>query len=253
LAGFRPVAEIMLMNFTTVAMDQIVNHAAKLRFMTGGQTNVPLVIRTTTGAGVGTGGQHADYLEAWFAHTAGLKVVAPSNPADAYGLLLSSIFDNDPVIFIENLPLYFQKGDAPVRGERIPLGKAKVAQEGQDVTVITYSRTTTDVLAAAKELGKEGVSVEVVDLRSIVPMDMETVLASVRKTGRAVVAHEAQVDYGVGAEISARLNVELFGQLKAPVGRVGAARSPVPFSRALESEFVPTKARIKAAILNTLK
>jgi pyruvate dehydrogenase E1 component beta subunit len=252
LAGFRPVPEIMLMNFTTVAMDMIVNHAAKLRFMTGGQTNVPLVVRTCTGAGIGTGGQHSDYLEAWFAHTAGLKVVCPSTPADAYGLLLSSIEDNDPVIFVENLPLYFARGDAPVRGTKVPLGKAAVAKEGSDVTVITYSKTTHDVLAVAKELEREGVSVEVVDLRSIVPLDMETVLASVRKTGRAVIAHEAQVDFGVGAEIAARLNDKLFGQLKAPVGRVGAKRSPVPFSKALEAEFIPTKARIKAAILKTL-
>ncbi|MDD2669040.1 pyruvate dehydrogenase complex E1 component subunit beta [Zoogloea sp.] len=253
LAGLRPVAEIMLMNFTTVAMDQIVNHAAKLRFMTGGQTHVPLVIRTTTGAGFGTGGQHADYLEAWFAHTAGLKVVAPSNPADAYGLLLSCIFDDDPCIFIENLPLYFVPGEAPVPGQRVPIGKAKVVQEGTDITLISYSKTLHEVIAAAKDLAREGVSAEVIDLRTISPLDMPTILASVAKTGRAVVAHEAQVDFGVGAEISARLHKALFGTLKAPVARVGAARSPVPFSKPLESAFVPTKERILAAIRETLK
>lgn len=252
LAGKRPVAEIMLMNFTTVAMDQIVNHAAKLRFMTGGQTHVPLTIRTSTGAGFGTGGQHADYLEAWFAHTAGLKVVAPSNPADAYGLMLSCIFDDDPCIFIESLPLYFQTGEAPVQGEWIPLGKAKVVQEGSDVTLVSYSRTMLEAGAVVNELKKEGVSVELIDLRSIAPLDMDTIVASVEKTGRLVVAHEAQVDFGVGAEIATRINDALFGKLKAPVGRVGAARSPVPFSKALEDEFIPTPARIKSAIVNTL-
>lgn len=252
LAGLRPVAEIMLMNFTTVAMDQIVNHAAKLRFMTGGQTHVPLVIRTTTGAGFGTGGQHADYLEAWFAHTAGIKVVAPSTPADAYGLLLSCIFDDDPCIFIENLPLYFQPGEAPEPGVRVPLGKAKVVQEGSDITLISYSRTLHDVAAVAKKLAKEGVSAEVIDLRSIAPLDMDTLLASAAKTGRVVVAHEAQVDFGVGAEIAARLHKRLFGTLKAPVARVGAARSPVPFSKPLETAFVPTQERILAAIRETL-
>ncbi|HEY6609628.1 MAG TPA: pyruvate dehydrogenase complex E1 component subunit beta [Pseudomonas sp.] len=253
LAGMRPVAEIMLMNFITVAMDQVVNHAAKLRFMTGGQTHVPLTIRTATGAGFGTGGQHADYLEAWFAHTAGIKVVAPSTPSDAYGLLLSCIFDDDPCLFVESLPLYFAMGEAPVSGQRIPLGKAKVVREGSDVTVVSYSRTMVEVQAVAKELEKQNISVEVIDLRSIVPLDMDTVLASVAKTGRLVVAHEAQVDFGVGAEIATRVHRELFGQLRAPVGRVGAARSPVPFSKALEDAFIPTKQRITAAILETLR
>jgi pyruvate dehydrogenase E1 component beta subunit len=252
LGGMRPVAEIMLMNFMTVGMDQLVNHAAKLRFMTGGQTHVPLTVRTATGAGFGTGGQHADYLESWFAHTAGLKVVAPSTPADAYGLLLSCIFDDDPCVFIENLPLYFVPGEAPEPGARVPLGKAKVVREGRDVTVISYSRTMLEVLAVAEELAARDISVEVIDLRSIAPLDMDTVCASVAKTRRAVVAHEAQVDFGVGAEIAARLHRELFGSLRAPVGRVGAARSPVPFSKALESAYLPTPDRIRAAILQTL-
>lgn len=252
LGGMRPVAEIMLMNFMTVGMDQLVNHAAKLRFMTGGQTHVPLTVRTATGAGFGTGGQHADYLESWFAHTAGLKVVAPSTPADAYGLLLSCIFDDDPCVFIENLPLYFVPGEAPVAGARVPLGQARVVREGRDVTLISYSRTMLEVLAVADELAKRDVSVEVIDLRSIAPLDMDTVCTSVAKTRRAVVAHEAQVDFGVGAEIAARLHRELFGRLLAPVGRVGAARSPVPFSKALESAYLPTPERIRAAVLQTL-
>jgi pyruvate dehydrogenase E1 component beta subunit len=252
LGGMRPVAEIMLMNFMTVGMDQLVNHAAKLRFMTGGQTHVPLTVRTATGAGFGTGGQHADYLESWFAHTAGLKVVAPSTPADAYGLLLSCIFDDDPCVFIENLPLYFTPGEAPVPGTRVPLGQAKVVREGSDITVISYSRTMVEVLAVAEDLSKRGISVEVIDLRSIAPLDMDTVRASVAKTRRAVVAHEAQVDFGVGAEVAARLHRDLFGHLLAPVARVGAARSPVPFSKALESAYLPTPQRISAAILQTL-
>lgn len=252
LGGMRPVAEIMLMNFMTVGMDQLVNHAAKLRFMTGGQTHVPLTVRTATGAGFGTGGQHADYLESWFAHTAGLKVVAPSTPADAYGLLLSCIFDDDPCVFIENLPLYFTPGEAPVPGTRVPLGQAKVVREGSDITVISYSRTMVEVLGVAEDLSKRGISVEVIDLRSIAPLDMDTVRASVAKTRRAVVAHEAQVDFGVGAEVAARLHRDLFGLLLAPVARVGAARSPVPFSKALESAYLPTPQRISAAILQTL-
>jgi pyruvate dehydrogenase E1 component beta subunit len=252
LAGFRPVAEIMLMNFTTLAMDQIVNHAAKLRFMTGGQTHVPITVRTATGAGFSTAGQHADYLEAWFAHTAGIKVVAPSNPADAYGLLLSCIFDDDPCIFVENMPLYFAAGEPPVRGERIPLGKARVARTGHDVTVISYSRTVLDVLAVADQLAKEGVSVEVIDLRTVAPLDTKTIVASVAKTGRAVVVHEAHAEFGVGAEVAARLQQELFGRLRAPVIRLGSARCPVPYSKPLEIAYVPTQSRITAAVRQVL-
>lgn len=253
IVGMRPVAEIMLMNFTTVAMDMIVNHAAKLRFMSGGQTHVPLTIRTMTGAGFGTGGQHADYLEAWFAHTAGIKVVAPSCPADAYGLMLSCIFDDDPCLFIENMPTYCNPGPAPVSGERIPLGKANVLRAGSDVTVVSYSRTVADCAAVADKLSKDGIHVELIDLRTIAPYDAEAVLNSVARTRRAVIVHEAVKPFGVGAEIAARINEELFGQLKAKVERVGANFSPVPFARTLEAEYVPTQARIEAAIRNTLR
>jgi acetoin:2,6-dichlorophenolindophenol oxidoreductase subunit beta len=253
IVGMRPVAEIMLMNFTTVAMDMIVNHAAKLRFMSGGQTHVPLTIRTMTGAGFGTGGQHADYLEAWFAHTPGIKIVTPSSPADAYGLMLSCVFDDDPCLFIENMPTYWNPGPAPQRGVRIPLGKANVLRQGSDVTVISYSRTVSDCVAVAEKLGKESISVELIDLRTVSPLDMETVLRSVGKTRRAVIVHEAVKPFGVGAEIAARLNEELFGQLAAPVGRVGAYFCPVPFSKVLEVEFVPTHGRIESAIRAVLK
>jgi len=245
--GFRPVAEIMLMNFVTVAMDMICNHAAKLRFMSGGQTQVPIVIRTMTGAGFGTAGQHSDYLEAWFAHTAGLKVVAPATPADAYGLLLACIDDPDPCIFIENLPLYWSQGPAPVRGERIPLGKARVTREGSDLTIVAYSRTAIEALAAAEELAKSGISAEVIDLRSVVPWDREAVLASAAKTRRLLVAHEAPRSYGIGAEIVAVAQQELWGQLKRPVARIGAPSCAVPFSKPLETAFLTAAPQIAAA------
>src|SRR5579859_7136858 len=208
IVGMRPVAEIMLMNFTTVAMDMIVNHAAKLRFMSGGQTHVPLVIRTMTGAGFGTGGQHADYLEAWFAHVAGIKVVAPSTPADAYGLMLSCIEDPDPVLFIENLPTYWLQDQAPESGYRVRIGAAHVLRAGSDVTLVSYSRTVSDCTAVAGKLALEGVSAEVIDLRTVAPFDLETILHSVAKTGRAVIVHEAVTPFGVGAEIASRINEE---------------------------------------------
>ncbi|MCP1572905.1 pyruvate dehydrogenase [Herbaspirillum rubrisubalbicans] len=252
IAGMRPVAEIMLMNFTTVAMDMIVNHAAKLRFMSGGQTHVPLVIRTMTGAGFGTGGQHADYLEAWFAHTAGIKVVAPSNPADAYGLMLSCIADDDPCLFIENMPTYWNPGAAPERGVAIPLGKANVLRTGTDVTLISYSRRVQECAVVAENLAKQGVSVELIDLRTISPLDTETILTSVAKTGRAVVVHEAVKPFGVGAEIASRIYEALLRELKAPVQRVGAVHCPVPYSKPLEEAFVPGLKEIEAAIRATL-
>jgi pyruvate/2-oxoglutarate/acetoin dehydrogenase E1 component len=252
LAGFRPIAEIMLMNFVTVAMDQIVNHAAKLRFMSGGQTNVPLVIRTTTGVGVGFGGQHSDMLEAWFAHVPGLKIVTPSNVADAQGLLLSAIECNDPVIFIENILCYGLQAEAPPAGHRVPLGKAAVSREGTDVSIVTYGRTVLDALEVADQLEAEGISVEVIDLRTIAPYDEETVLASVRKTGRAVVLHEAVKAYGTGAEVSARIHEKLFNELKAPVQRVGGAFSAVPMANVLEQAWIPSKDAVKSAIRTTL-
>lgn len=253
ISGMRPVAEIMLMNFTTVAMDMIVNHAAKLRFMSGGQTHVPMVIRTMTGAGYSFGGQHADFLEAWFAHTAGLKVVIPSTPADAYGLMLSCIDDDDPCIFIENLPsLRAAPSTAPERGKRVPLGKANVLRSGKDVTVISYSRQVHDATAVADKLGQENISVEVIDLRTISPLDMPMLLESVGKTGRALVVHEAVKNFGVGAEIASRLNEELFGKLKSPVQRLGGAFCAVPFSKPLETAFIPGQADIEAAIRKLL-
>ena len=244
LAGQRPIAEIMLMNFVGVCMDQIVNHAAKLRFMSGGQTNVPLVIRTTTGVGVGFGGQHSDMLEAWFAHVAGLHVVTPSNAADAQGLMRSSIDCNDPVIFIEHILCYVLKSQDPGLGYRVPLGKAAVAREGSDVSGITYGRTVLDALAMASELANEGISVEVIDLRSMAPYDEATVLASVRKTGRALTLHEAVRPFGTGAEIAANIQEKCWDSLKGPVRRIGGTFSPVPFASVLEQAWIPNKQQI---------
>ena len=248
LIGFKPVVEIMLMNFFTVASDMIVNHAAKLRFMSGGQTSVPIVIRTMTGAGVSNGGQHSDYLEAWFAHTAGLKVVLPSNPADAYGLMLSAIDDPDPVIFIEQMPVLFTPGQAPERGVKVPIGQAKILRDGRDVSVIGYGRMVQQLLPVAERLEAEGISVEIVDLRTISPLDLDTVLASVGKTGAAVVMHEAVRKFGPGAEISSAIHERLFDKLRAPVVRVGAKYAPVPFSQPLETASLPSISEVEAAI-----
>jgi len=253
LVGYKPVAEIMLMNFTTVAMDMIVNHAAKLRYMSGGQTNVPIVIRTMTGTGFGSGGQHCDYLEAWFAHTAGMKVVAPSNPADAYGLMRAAIDDPDPVLIIENLPIYWVPGEPPETGHVVPLGKAKVVKEGTDVTIVSYSRIINEALAAVEEMEAAGVSAEIIDLRTISPWDKETVFASVAKTGRCLIAHEAVTQFGVGAEIAATLQSQFFGKLKAPIARLGAPYAPVPFSKPLESAYAPGAKQIAEKAISLTK
>jgi pyruvate dehydrogenase E1 component beta subunit len=252
VAGLRPVAELMLMNFSTVAMDQLTNHAAKLRFMSGGQTSVPMTVRTTSGTGRSLGGQHADMLEAWFAHTPGIKVVAPANAHDAYGLLYSCIFDDDPCLFVEHGPSYLQTSPMPERGKGIKLGKAKVVRPGSDVTLIGYSRTVNDSLAAAAALEEDGISAEVIDLRTIVPLDMATILDSVKKTGRAVMVHEAVRAFGVGAEISARISEEGWGDLKAPVQRLGGAFCPIPFAKHLETAFLPSVDDIVGAARATL-
>jgi pyruvate dehydrogenase E1 component beta subunit len=253
LVGYRPIAEIMLMNFTTVAMDMIVNHAAKLRFMSGGQTHVPIVIRTMTGTGFASGGQHCDYLEAWFAHTAGMKVVAPSNPSDAYGLMRAAIDDEDPVLYIENLPAYWTSGEPAQSGYRVPLGKARIVAEGSDVTIVSYSRTLNEATSALKMIGEAGVSAELIDLRTISPWDRQTVIASVSKTGRALIAHEAVTQFGVGAEIAATLSKELFGSLKKPIERLGAPYAPVPFSKPLEAAYAPDAKRIAEAAIALVK
>jgi pyruvate dehydrogenase E1 component beta subunit len=248
LVGFRPVAEIMLMNFVTVAMDQIVNHAAKLRFMSGGQTHVPITIRTRTGAGAGSGGQHSDMLEAWFAHVAGMKVVVPSSPDDAVGLLAGCIFDDDPCLFIEDMVPRPAQTPAPPPNYRLPLGKANVVRSGSDVTVVGYGKPIHDAKSIAEKLAQEGISVEIVDLRTVSPLDTETVLKSVARTRRVVVVHEAPRSFGVGAELAARIQEQLFGELKGPVLRVASRDVPVPFTRVLEQEYLYQASAIEAAI-----
>lgn len=238
MAGYKPVAEIMMMNFTTVAMDMIVNHAAKLRFMSGGQTSVPIVIRTMTGAGWQTAGQHSDFLEGWFAHVAGIKVVCPAFPADYKGLMLAAINDPDPVIIIEGGGTFFVPNEVPADQGPIPLGKANILQEGNDLTIVTWSAQSVRAMAAAPAIAEAGISAEIIDLRTISPWDKETVLASVEKTGRLIVAHEASRNFGPGAEIAATVNEELFGKLKAPVRRLGGPTCAVPFAKNLETAFI---------------
>lgn len=252
IAGMRPVPEIMLMNFVAVAMDQIVNHAAKIRYMSGGQTTVPITIRTATGAGTGTGAQHSDMLEAWFAHTPGLKVVMPSSPEEAKGLLLSCIFDDNPCIFVEKKELYGLRGAVTNPGVRIPLGKASVVRPGDDVSVIAYGGAVLESRAVADRLAEEGISVELVDLRTVAPWDEEAVMASVGKTTRAVVVHESVKGFGPGAEISSRIHENLFATLSGPVRRVASKDVPVPFSPVLEKDFLYGRDDIEAAVRATL-
>lgn len=247
ITGMRPVAEIMLMNFITVAMDQIVNHAAKLRYMSGGETNVPITIRTATGAGSGTGAQHSDMLEAWFAHVPGIKVVSPSSPAEAKGLLLSAIFDDDPVLFIEKKELYGLREELPEQSVRIPLGQARIARPGRDVTLIGYGGSVPQSLKAVDALAADGIEAEVVDLRTISPWDRTTVLESVARTRSAVVVHEAVRQFGVGAEVSSVIHEELFGDLVAPVQRVASKNLPVPFAPSLEKDYLYDSDDIVAA------
>jgi acetoin:2,6-dichlorophenolindophenol oxidoreductase subunit beta len=262
LGGVRPVAEIMFVDFLAVAMDQIVNHAARLRYMSGGLTQVPITIRAASAGGQGFGGQHSGMLESWFTHVPGLKVVVPASPDDAKGLLLSSIFDDDPVLFIESARLYFGNmafgepggdprrlnAEVPLGDYRVPLGEARVRREGGDVTVITYGRQVDDATKVADALGEEGISVELVDLRSLVPLDLQTVLASVGKTRRAVVFHEAVTRSGFGAELSAQITEELFDELAAPVQRVGAPNTPVPYAANLEAAYQPGVKRLTEVV-----
>ncbi|MGE5139677.1 MAG: alpha-ketoacid dehydrogenase subunit beta [Rudaea sp.] len=244
MIGGRPVAEIMYVDFMALTMDQLVNQAAKIHYMFGGQIRVPMVIRTQQGTGRGAGAQHSQSLEAWFAHVPGLKVVAPSVPADAKGLLKAAIRDDNPVVFLEHKGLYPIKGDVP-EGEYVtPLGKADVKREGRDVTLITYSHTFHLVMQAAAALAAAGIEAEVVDVRTLRPLDMETIIRSAAKTRRAVVVHEAVITGGVGAEIAARLGEALFGRLLAPVMRVGASDVPLPANSRLEKEVIPDVTRI---------
>ena len=240
LAGMKPVAEVMINDFAMVCMDQIANHAAKLRYMSGGRTSVPITLRMMTAGSTGSfGAQHSQTLEAWFAHVPGLKIACPSTPADVKGLLLSSIDDPDPCIVIEPMNCYFSRGPVPQGDYRIPFGSARILQEGTDVTLLAYSWAVGEASQATETLAEQGISAEVIDLRSVQPMDMATILASVRKTGRLLVTHPAVEFCGVGAEIAAQVHESLFSELKAPVARYGAAYTPIPFSKTLEAQHFP--------------
>ncbi|WP_066636296.1 alpha-ketoacid dehydrogenase subunit beta [Desulfolucanica intricata] len=246
--GLRPVVEIMFNPFFTIASDQIVNHAAKLRYLSGGKSTFPLVVRIKTGAGIGAGCQHSHNLEAWVAHCPGLKVVMPGTPADAKGLLKSAIRDDNPVIFIEDMMLNFVPGQVPEEDYTIPIGVADIKKPGKDVTVVTWSKMLGVALKAAAQLSKEGIEIEIVDLRTLVPLDKETILQSVRKTGRLVVLHEATRTGGFGGEIAALVAEEAFGTLKAPIKRVAAPDIPVPFSPPLEQFYIPNEEQLIQAV-----
>ena len=253
MLGLRPVVEIMTINFSLLAIDQIVNHAAKARAMFGGQVSVPLVIRTPGGGGQQLGASHSQNIEVWYAHSPGLKVVTPATPADAKGLLAAAIHDDDPVMFVENLGLYNTKGEVPEGPYKTEIGRAAVIKEGTDITVVAYSRAVLTALEVARRLEEEdGISAEVVDLRSLRPLDRETVCASVRKTTRAVVAEDDWLSYGVGAEVVATIQEGAFDYLDAPVRRVAAAEVPLPYSKPLETAAMPSAADLGRAIRRAL-
>ena len=244
--GARPVVEVMFVDFITLAMDQLVNHGAKLHYMTGGQLKVPLTVRSTFGIAGGWGAHHSQSLESWLMHVPGLKVVMPSRPADAKALLKSAIRDDDPVLFLEHRALYFARGE--VNGAAVPLGRAEVRRPGKHVTVVALSRMVDAALEAAERLAQEGIDIEVIDPRSLVPLDVETIVDSARRTGRVVVAHEAVLIGGAGAEIAARVQETAFDYLDAPVLRVGAPFAPVPATPVLERRFATGADDVAAAV-----
>jgi pyruvate/2-oxoglutarate/acetoin dehydrogenase E1 component len=248
LMGMRPVMEIMFMDFLTISMNQLVNQAAKMRFMFGGKASIPLVCRAPAGSGTGAAAQHSQSLEAWFVHTPGIKVVAPSTPADVKGLLVASIRDNNPVIFMEHKLLYRMKGPVSEDLYTVPLAQADVKREGRDLTIIAYSIMVPRALEAAEQLAKEGIEVEVVDPRTLNPLDAETIVRSVSKTGRVLIVHEAPVTGGVGAELAAVIaDSEAFDYLDAPIRRLAGRNVPIPYNRTMEAAAVPQVEDIVAA------
>jgi pyruvate/2-oxoglutarate/acetoin dehydrogenase E1 component len=246
-SGMRPVVEVMFIDFVTLALDQLVNQAAKAHAMSGGQLSVPLVLRTQGGAGRRWGAQHSQSLEAWLAHIPGLKVVMPSRTADVPGLLASSIADPNPVVFVENKVLYFKTEDVPDEPEPVELGSALVVRPGRDLTIVALSRMVDEALTAAERLASDGIEAEVIDPRTLVPLDLDTIVESVRRTNRLVVAHEAVEHGGFGAELAAQVQGAAFDDLDAPIERVGAPFAPVPFSPPLEDAYVPDAGDVVAA------
>jgi pyruvate dehydrogenase E1 component beta subunit len=252
LTGLRPVAELMTINFAFAAMDHIVNEAAKLRYMFGGQFTVPLVIRTPGGGGRQLGATHSQTPDAIFAHFPGLKVVAPGTPEDAKGMLKSAIRSDDPILFIEHATLYQVRGEVPEEEYTIPLDKAKIQRPGSDVTLVTYSKMLEKSIKAADELAKEGIEAEIVDLRCLRPLDMEPVLASFKKTNRAVIVEEGWLSYGVGAEVSARIYEQAFDYVDAPIKRVAQKEVPLPYNRDLEQMALPQVEDVIKAVKEVL-
>ncbi len=250
--GLRPVVEIMFFPFITLASDMLINHAGKLRYMSGGKSSFPMTVRVKAGVGFGAGSQHSHNLEAWIAHSPGLKIVWPATAEDAKGLLLSAIFDPDPVIVVEDMMLYRMKGEVPDGDVRVPLGKARVAAAGTDCTVVAYGMALYTAMKAMESLTEKGISCEVIDLRSLVPLDKTCILESVRKTGRLVVVHEASRFCGFGAELAAMAAEEAFYDLKGPVKRVGAPNIPVPVASSHEKIFKPGPENVVAAVLETM-
>jgi len=249
LAGLRPVVELMFVDFFGVAMDQIYNQMAKLRYMSGGQLKVPLTLRAPIGAGISAAAQHSQTLYSIFAHVPGLKVVVPSTPHDAKGLLISSIHDDNPVVFLEHKVLYGIKGEVPEEEYTIPLGKADIKREGSDITIIGIARTVWNSLEAAEQLSKEGISVEVIDVRSIVPFDKETVIKSVKKTGRVVIVDEDYDRCGFASWVSSIIADEAFEYLDAPIKRITTPNVPIPFIPPLDQYILPDSKKI----INTVK
>ncbi|BER93456.1 alpha-ketoacid dehydrogenase subunit beta [Atrimonas thermophila] len=253
LIGMRPVAEIMFFDFMTICSDQLVNQAAKIRFMFGGKARVPIVVRSPAGSGTGAAGHHSGSLESWFAHVPGLKVVTPATPYDAKGLLKSAIRDDNPVVFVEHKLLYRTKGPVPEEEYLVPIGKAEVKKEGKDVSLIAYSIMTMRSLEAAEILAKEGIEVEVVDIRSLRPLDEETILQSVKKTNRAMVIYEPPRFGGFGAEVASLITEKAFDYLDAPVERLGGEEMPPPYNPHLERELVPQVEDIVEAVKRMLE
>jgi pyruvate/2-oxoglutarate/acetoin dehydrogenase E1 component len=248
VGGLRPVAELMFVDFIGVALDQLYNQAAKMKYMFGGKAKIPMVLRTSCGAGIGAAAQHSQCLEAWFMHVPGLKVVMPSTPADAKGLLIASIRDDNPVVFLEHKMLYGVMGEVPEGEFVVPLGKADVKREGTDATIVATANMLHKSLEAAEQLAGDGINVEVIDPRTLSPLDEDTILDSVRKTHRLVIVHEEVKFAGSGAEIAAIVAEKAFDYLDAPIIRVAAPFTPVPFSAPLEQEFIPSVEKITAAV-----
>jgi len=251
-SGLRPVLEIMYIDFLTLALDQLVNTAAKARFMSGGQLSVPMVLRTQGGAGQRAGAQHSQSMESWLCHVPGLKVVMPSRAVDAGGLLAAAIADPDPVVVVENKTLYFRAEEVPDVAPPVPIGRAAVLRPGRDVTVVALSRMVHEALTAADELARDGIEVEVIDPRTLVPLDLDTIAASVARTNHLVVAHEAVGTGGFGAEVAAAVGHAAFDDLDAPVERVAAPFQPIPVSPGLEDAYLPGAAEVRAAVLGVL-